>query len=452
MTAPSPRTALAEGPMSRFQWSVIAVCVLLNMLDGFDVLVMAFTADSVSADWALSGTQIGLLLSASLFGMAIGSMLVAPWADRFGRRPITLGCLTLAGAAMLLSAVSQSATQLGILRALTGIGIGGILASSNVIASEFASDRWRGLAVSLNSTGYAIGATVGGIAATVLIGDFGWRSVFLFGGLATVLLIPLVWFRMPESLDFLLTRRPTGALQRVNALATRIGTPMLDGLPAPVESSTGAAGGYRALLGRDSRRNTLVLWVAFFCVMAGFYFVTSWTPTLLIEAGMSQQQGITGGTLLNVGGIAGAALLGLLAARFVLRNVLIAYLIATAVLLGVLTLSTSQLGLAYALCVAVGVFVNGCVAGHYALTTSVYRPHVRTTGVGTALAVGRAGAILAPTMAGVLLDVGWGPQHLYLAAAVIFIGTGLVLTLLRVRTRSAEAETDPAAVPESAPN
>lgn len=452
MSASSPRTALAEGPMSRFQWSVVAVCVLLNMLDGFDVLVMAFTADSVAAEWSLSGTQIGLLLSASLFGMAVGSMLVAPWADRFGRRPITLGCLTLAGVTMLLSAVSQSTVQLGILRVLTGIGIGGILASSNVIAAEYASDRWRGLAVSLNSTGYAIGATVGGVAAGVLIGDYGWRSVFLFGGLATVLLIPLVWFRMPESLDFLLTRRPAGALQRVNALAARIGTVTLERMPDPLEPSTGVAGGYRELLSRESRRNTLVLWVAFFGVMAGFYFVTSWTPTLLIEAGLSQQQGITGGTLLNVGGIAGAALLGLLAARFALRKVLIAYLISTAVLLAALTLATSQLVLAYVLCVAIGLFVNGCVAGHYALTPSIYRPAVRTTGMGTALAVGRAGAILAPSMAGVLLDIGWGPQQLYLAAGVILIGTGAALTLLRVRTRTAEPEAEPTFVTESAQN
>jgi MFS family permease len=169
----SLRSALDDGPMSRFQWTAVAVCVLLNMLDGFDVLVMAFTGRAVSAEWGLSGSQLGLLLSAGLVGMAAGSLLVAPWADRVGRRPIILGCLTLASAAMLLSSISQSAVQLGVLRVLTGIGIGGILASSNVIAAEYASRRWRGLAVSLNSTGYALGATLGGLLAVVLIGGFG---------------------------------------------------------------------------------------------------------------------------------------------------------------------------------------------------------------------------------------------------------------------------------------
>lgn len=443
------RTALAEGPMTRFQWSAVAVCVLLNMLDGFDVLVMAFTGKSVATEWGLSGSQLGLLLSAGLVGMAVGSMLVAPWADRVGRRPIILGCLAVASAAMLLSSVSQSAAQLGVLRVITGIGIGGILASSNVIAAEYASDRWRGLAVSLNSTGYAMGATLGGLFAAVLIGDHGWRSVFLVGGIATALSIPLVWARLPESLDFLLARQPARALERANALAARLGLPALGQLPEPAASTGGIAAGYRSLLGPQLRRATVLLWVAFFCVMAGFYFVTSWTPTLLVEAGLSTAEGITAGTLLNFGGMAGAALLGLLAARFALRNVLIGYLLATAVLLAVFIASTSALGVAFALGVVIGLCVNGCVAGLYALTPTVYDPAVRTTGVGTALAVGRAGAILAPAAAGSLLDLGWSPQQLYLAAGVIFVGTAAALTLLRTKAKAPAREPEPEPAPAS---
>lgn len=432
MTAPL-RDVIDEAPMTRFQWGAVAVCVLLNMLDGFDVLVMAFTGKAVSAEWGLSGTQLGLLLSAGLVGMAAGSMLVAPWADRIGRRPIVLGCLAVASAGMLLSSVSQSATQLGALRVLTGIGIGGILATSNVIAAEYASRRWRGLAVSLNSTGYALGATLGGLLAALLIGGAGWRSVFLFGGIATAAAIPLVWWRLPESLDFLLVRRPPRTLERVNALVARLGHAPLDRLPEGSAIPRGIGAGYRELLAPRLRRNTLLLWVAFFFIMAGFYFVTSWTPTLLVEAGLSATAGITGGTVLNLGGIFGAAVLGLLAARFALRNVLITYLAATGVLLAVFIASTSTLGLAFALAAVIGLFVNGCVAGIYALTPTVYGPAVRTTGVGTGLAVGRAGAILAPALAGALLDDGWTAQQLYIAAGVVLVFTAVVLTRLRVQ-------------------
>ncbi|GAA1833489.1 MFS transporter [Pseudonocardia alni subsp. carboxydivorans] len=429
--ADTVRRLLDDAPMSRYQWGAVAACVLLNVLDGFDVLVMAFTGRSVATEWDLSGSQLGLLLSAGLVGMAAGSVLIGPWADRVGRRPIVLGCLVVAGLAMLGSAAAQSPGQLGALRLITGLGVGGILATSNVVAAEYASARWRGLAVSLNSTGYAIGAVLGGVLAATLIGQFGWRSVFLAGGLATLAAVPLVWWRLPESLDFLLVRRPAGALERVNALLARMGHAALPGLPDGAPVRTGVAAGYGALLRPALRRTTVLLWISFFCVMAGFYFVTSWTPTLLVEAGLSPDAGIAGGTLLNVGGIFGAAGLGLLAARFALRHVLAGYLLATAVLLAVFIASTSSLAVAFVVAALVGLFVNGCVAGLYAMAPTSYGADVRTTGVGTALAVGRSGAILAPTLAGALLDGGATPQSLYLLFAAVFVGAAALVLLLR---------------------
>ncbi|MGP4957371.1 MFS transporter [Pseudomonas helleri] len=294
---------------------------------------MAFTAASVSAEWALSGAQIGMLLSAGLFGMAAGSLFIAPWADRIGRRPLILLCLVVSGVGMLLSSMSQSPTQLALLRGLTGLGIGGILASSNVIASEYASKRWRGLAVSLQSTGYALGATLGGLIAVWLLSHWGWRSVFLFGGIVTFAVIPLVLLWLPESLDFLLARRPATALQRINRLAQRMGQPTLSQMPPVVASVAGEGKGFTKLLTPALRRTTLLIWTLFFLVMFGFYFVMSWTPKLLVSAGLSAQQGITGGVLLSVGGIFGAALVGGLASRWPLTRVLSLFMLVTAGLL-----------------------------------------------------------------------------------------------------------------------
>ena len=206
------REIINRAPMSRFQVGCVAICVVLNMLDGFDVLVMAFTAPAVSADWGLKGAQLGVLLSAGLFGMAGGSLFLAPWADRFGRRAITLTSLILITLGMLLSAATQSAGQLALLRVLTGIGIGGMLASINVITAEYSSDRWRSTAVSIQVIGYPIGATIGGSIAGVLIAQHGWRSAFLFGAIASLVMIPIVIWRLPESMDFLLAKQPSRAL------------------------------------------------------------------------------------------------------------------------------------------------------------------------------------------------------------------------------------------------
>ena len=423
-----------DSPMARFQWLAIGICIVLNMIDGFDVLVMAFTASSVSAEWALNGAQVGLLLSAGLFGMAAGSLFIAPWADRFGRVPLILFCLLLSGVGMLLSSLSQTPLQLALLRGLTGLGIGGILASSNVIASEFANKRWRGLAVSLQSTGYALGATLGGLLSVWLLTHFGWRSVFIFGGAVTLAVIPLVLLFLPESLDFLVTRRPVNALARINRLAARLGQPALSELPLIASTPNAGKGRLAQLLAPESRRTTLLIWLLFFLVMFGFYFVMSWTPKLLVAAGLSAQQGISGGVLLSVGGIFGAALIGALASRWRLTRVLALFMLISAVLLVLFVGSASSVSMALGLGLLIGLFVNGCVAGLYALSPIVYDASVRTTGVGWGIGIGRIGAILSPTVAGVLLDSGWQPLHLYGVFAVVFVIAAIVLLQLRPGT------------------
>lgn len=192
---------------------------------------------------------------------------------------------------MLLSALSQTPVQLAFLRGLTGLGIGGILASSNVIASEYASKRWRGLAVSLQSTGYALGATLGGLLAVWLLTHWGWRSVFA-GGVVTFAVIPLVLLWLPESLDFLLARRPATALQRINSLARRLGQPVLSQMPAAVVNPAGHSNGLSKLLAPALRRTTLLIWLLFFLVMFGFYFVMSWTPNCWSRPGFRRNRAL----------------------------------------------------------------------------------------------------------------------------------------------------------------
>ncbi|WP_459747594.1 MFS transporter [Pseudomonas sp. 3A(2025)] len=423
---------LDEKPMVRFQWGVVALCFLINMLDGFDVLVMAFTAASVSADWGLSGTRLGYLLSAGLVGMAIGSLFIAPWADRFGRRPLILVCVSIAGMGMLASSQATSPLMLGALRLLTGLGIGGILASSYVIAGEYANKRWRGLAVTLQSTAYALGATIGGLIAAQMIPAMGWRSVFLYGGLVTLATLPVLWLWLPESLAFLLSRQPKGALARVNRLLQRVQMATIEHMPPIAQNaSPSVRATFSQLFSPPLLRSTLLIWAAFFLVMFGFYFVMSWTPRLLVSTGLSNQQGITGGVLLNVGGIFGSALVGLLAARFRLARVLMAYLLINAVLVAGFVKFTDNLTLTFALVLMIGVFVNGCVAGLYALTPTIYSAGQRVTGLGWGIGIGRAGAILSPLVAGQLIDAHWQPADLYLLFGVAFVLAAIIVGLLK---------------------
>ncbi|MCU4569342.1 MFS transporter [Acinetobacter ursingii] len=409
-----------QNQMSRYQWFVITICLCLNIIDGFDVMVMAFTAPSVAAEWSLSGAQIGLLLSSGLFGMAAGSIFLAPLADRIGRRLLILICLVIAGLSMIACAFVHSHSLLAALRFITGIGVGGILASSNVLASEYANARWRSLAVSLMSTGYGIGATLGGILSLVLIEHLGWRSIFLVGGLTTMLMLLMSMWLLPESLDYLFAKKPKQALETVNTVMQRMELNPLSALPH-YEKNQNKGGEVAKLFHGQLGFQTFCLWGAFFMVMFGFYFVMSWTPKILISMGMSPDQSVSTGILISIGGIFGAAIIGLLASRMKIFHALSLFLGLTAACIFLFVAVSSQVGIALIVGLLLGTLINGCVAGLYSISPTIYSADIRSRGVGYAIGFGRIGAILSPTVAGIFLDQGVAPATLYAYYGIVFI-------------------------------
>jgi benzoate transport len=399
----------AQGPVTAL--TVIALGVGLNMLDGFDVLAMSFAASGVKADWHLLDSQLGALLSAGLVGMGLGSLTLGPCADRWGRRIIVLYSVALAGLGMLGSALARDYAELLILRALTGIGIGGTIASVAVVVSENASDSWRGTALAIYATGYSIGATIGGALAAYSIPRYGWRAAFVIGGALSLLMLPLAWRKLPDSLDFLLTRKPPLELGRVNTV--------LRG-----QDSVGAQ--LRLLM----RPSTLLVWIVFFCTMASFYFILSWTPRLLNAAGLSAGQGMTGGVLLNLGGIAGCALFAFAAAHADTHRLLLGALIGSALLIVVFGLVISRVDIALWTALLLGIIANAAMAGLYAVGPPLYPTAVRTTGMGWAIGIGRFGAILAPLASGALLDRGWLPAQLYFFFGAPFVVAAVAIFLI----------------------
>ncbi|MFB6672125.1 MFS transporter [Streptomyces sp. NPDC056390] len=435
------RDQMDRGPMSPYQWGVVALCLVLSIMDGFDVLTMAFTANGVTKEWDLTGSQLGVLLSAGLVGMAIGSLFIAPWADRVGRRPIVLGCLVLVTIAMTTSAVSDAPWQLAALRVLTGMGMGGLIVSITVISGEFSSNRWRGLAVALNTTGYAFGATLGGVITAVLQDGYGWRAVFVFGGLlsAAGLLGALVWF--PESVDFLSTAAKSGAEGRLAELTRRMRLDPEQVKPLAVRRSTpNLISGIRSLATRQYRRSAAVMCATFFLTMFGVFFVQSWTPRLMVLAGMSESQANLSGSLLNFGGMLGSVAIGVLAARVRLTRLLITFEVSAAILLCAFAATTSYLGVSLGIAVLIGAVINGAMAGLYALSTFLFGPEVRATALGTAMTVGRIGAICSPLVTGSLVDLSWNTTSLYVVMSITFVVAAGVMCAARQSHEDREPE------------
>lgn len=430
--------------MRPYQWLVVGLCVVLNILDGYDVMALAFTAKSIGADFALNGAEIGVLMSAGLVGMAVGALTLGPLADRIGRRPVILLAVTMAAAGTALSATAASPWQLGIWRVLTGLGIGGILASITVIASEYSSHRWRGLAISVYTAGYGVGATLGGLAAVSLQAQHGWRSVFVVGALLTTGVLLILSVLLPESIDFLNARGRDGDLDRVNRIAARLGQEPVAALSVASAAHDERTGRIGELFAPGRIRSTLLLWVAFFATMYGFYFVNSWTPSLLETAGLTKGQSATAGMMLTLGGTVGSIVFGLLASKWAARSVLIWFTVGSAALMVMFIVSIPMLAVAFALGVLIGALINGCVAGLYTLAPALYGPRIRTTGVGWAIGIGRAGAILAPLATGSLLDAGWSSQQLYFGAAAIVLVSAAALFALRSTTNRTVSGDEPA--------
>src|SRR5260370_91037 len=244
-------------------------------------------------------------------------------------------------------------------------------------------------------------------------------------------MLPLAWRKLPESLDFLLTRRPPSGLRRVNAVLQGMGQPSLTVLAEPLtgsnQSGQDSVGAQLRLLMRPS---TLLVWIVFFCTMAGFYFILSWTPRLLNAAGLSAGQGMTGGVLLNLGGIAGCGLFAFAAARADTHRLLLGALIGSAVLIVVFGLVMSRLDIALWTALLLGIIANAAMAGLFAVGPPLYPTAVRTTGMGWAIGIGRFGAILAPLASGALLDRGWLPAQPYFFFSAPFVAAAVAIFLI----------------------
>lgn len=441
------KSRIDAAPMTRPQVMIVSICVMLNMLDGFDVLALAFSASAISEEWSLSGAQLGVLLSAALLGMAVGSMFVSQIADIIGRRRTILLCTVVITIGMALSAAATGYTMLLVVRVITGVAIGTLQACLNVFVAEYSSAKRRPVAISFYTAGQPIGGALGGIIAGVLLVNFGWRSVFLFGAIATAVMVLVVLRALPESIDYLVTRRPPGALEKLNKILTRLGHPTVAEVPTAGPRAS-VAGRWKDVLTGPTGIRTVLLGTAFFMLMGGFYFANSWTPKLVTASGFTAADGVQAGVMFSLGGIAGALLFGPLASRFGVRPMLMTTFVLAGGAFAAYALSVGgSLGAALAAAAVLGLLTSAAMAGMFSIGPTYYSPEVRATGVGFIIGVGRVGAIISPIVVGTLLDGGWAPGTLYYLFLAPMLVAAVAVLALRNRTLDRSQTTTPQVVP-----
>jgi MFS family permease len=426
----NPITVINETAMGARQWLVVLLMVLLNALDGFDVLSSAFAAPGITADWGIARPALGVVLSAELVGMGFGSVILGGAADKYGRKYTMIACLVLMAIGMYLASIATSVTPMVAYRFLTGIGIGGMLTTTNAVVAESTNSRWRAATIAVYVAGYPLGAIIGGIAASEwLLPNYSWHAVFLFGAVVTAVLIPVILLIVPETAAYHATK---GNVAGVNRTLTAFGKPAIAELPEIVAGTTKPR--VTDILSNPKLRPVTLLLAfgyTFHCIT--FYYILKFAVQIVSDypPGYPPADAATVLTYANVGGFLGSALFGFVMARLGIRwptalMLLIGAIGVTWFGLGRDTLNAWQMATMIA-----GFFTNAAISGYYAAFARGFPAYARATGTGFALGVGRLGAAGSPLLAGALF--GWlGNDQLLTVSAIMALGSiaSLVLFLM----------------------
>ncbi len=422
---------LDAGPWSGLQKTVLVMAALAVLIDGFDSQLIGFAIPVLIKDWGVTRGDFAPVVAAGLIGMAIGSFGAGSIADRYGRRTAILGSVLLFGIATFAIGFSNNLLTIGTLRLIAGLGIGGAMPTSTTMTAEFTPARYRTMAVTATIVCVPLGGMVAGLFAGFILPSYGWRGLFLAGGLLPVLLSLILLFALPESPRFL--TRHMARWAELSALLGRMARPQpaetryTDAVEQRVETRSGLA----ALFEPSRIRDTLALWVSFFLCLLAVYSAFSWLPTMLSAQGLNVSVAGAGLTAYNFGGVLGSLACAVVIGRFGSRwpQVLCALGAAASAFvlqhvdLGQTSVLIFWLGLH-------GLFVNAVQSTLYAVAAYAYPTKIRATGTASALAFGRLGAILSAFVGAAVISAA-GPNSFLNVLGFSMLGAAIFLALLR---------------------
>jgi AAHS family 4-hydroxybenzoate transporter-like MFS transporter len=420
----------------------VLVCSILTLaLDGLDIQVIGFVAPALAADFGVEREALAAVLAASLIGMTLGGLGVGPIGDRLGRRPALLISIVLFGASTLAGSTVSRLAELTFWRLLAGIGLGGALPNITALMVEFSPPRWRSQAVAAAIVGVPIGGMLGAAVAATLVPAFGWRSMFVLGGLMPLAWAVCLYYVLPESPRYLATRQDRW--RELASILNRIDqSKPYSGSETFVLGSGGrvkGTGRLRNLFSPTLLRDTVAAWAIFATNIFAVYAFFNWAPVVLTALGLDLPTAVRGALVFNFAGILGALTLSWLISRFGSRLPLTAAaLAATAALLYLAWLASAKGDTAPSLVplmagiAAAGFVINAIQVGMYAVVAHVYPTELRASGVGWALGVGRLGGIFSSFAGAFLLSSAAGEAGFFLGVAAALSGTTLaVLALTR---------------------
>lgn len=421
-----PRKTIDQSPMSMLQIFIIAITVGLNGLDGVDVLSIGLALDGIQNEWGITHGGLGIVSSMELFGMAIGSIALGWVADVIGRRKTMVSCLITMALGMFMVTTVSNVIELSVWRVITGLGIGGLLSSITAITAEFSNLKYRYLCISIMAIGYPLGGIILSEVASYLLDSYNWRSVFYFGAAASTFFIPLFYFAVPESIHWLVRKQPARALEKVNRILGRLGHGTVAELPEiPTEVRKKS---FMDLFAPGLIMVTIIITVAYFLQITTYYFILKWVPKVFVDMGFTPSDGADMLKYANFGGVLGGAILGFLTLRIDVKRLTMLTLALSAFAIAGLGRIPADLTYGALFTFLSGLTGNAGIVGMYALFPAAFPTHVRASGTGVAVGVGRGGAILSPIIVGFMFEAGLPlPSVTMLISIGAFVAAGVLI-------------------------
>jgi AAHS family 4-hydroxybenzoate transporter-like MFS transporter len=453
MTTPGPAASqidiadvIDRSTVGPLQITMFVLCAACLIMDGFDVQAVGYVAPSLIREWSISGSTVGNLLASGNFGVLVGSLLFTMLADKIGRRPVLIVATFYFSVLTILTGMVGSVEQMILVRFLAGLGLGCIIPNATALIGEYSPKRRRIALMATISVGFTAGAAFGGFVAAWLIPDFGWRSVFYFGGAIPLVIACLMWAWLPESLQFMALRakdpsRLAGWLKRID--------PTLSVTPATqyVLREENRSGVPALHLFREGRAlGTILLWVINFMNIFNLYVLSGWMPTVAAQLGYGTRTAVLVGTTVQVGGLLGTFWLTWLIGKFGFVHVL-----TTAFTVAFISIALiGQPGLALWVLVLLVFIAGSCVVGGQptvnALSGTYYPTYLRSTGIGWGLGIGRAGAIVGPWLVGQFMAAKWSIHDIFYASAVPALISAVVMLSLHWVMRATTSRASPSEV------
>lgn len=441
----SARKATAPHEASRGTRWVLLICCLTVIFDGYDLIVYGTVVPSLLADksWALTPADVGRIGSLALVGTLVGAMVVGTLTDLLGRRRTMIGCLVWFSVAMPLTALAPDPTVFGLLRFITGLGIGGVVPTAIALTAEYSPEGRRQLNNALMFSGYSIGGILAAVLALWLLPVVDFRVMFVIGAAPLVIVLPLAIRMLPESIAFLTAK---GRHDEAAAYARRFGLTAYRPPAGPTSAPRPTAGPKRALgetartiMGGRRLPMTLLLWAISIIGLLLVYGLNTWLPQFMRNAGYSAGSAFTFLLVFNVGAVAGVIIAGALADRLGEKLVIAgSFCIAAVAVLLFITKPPTALLLVIGAFAGFGsntqTLVNAFIGG-------LYPPQSRATALGWALGVGRIGAIVGPAYGGYVLtqiNAGSLSSHWSFYAFAIPAVLAAILTVLVPRNRATD--------------